>query len=76
MVGHIKELLGRLEFHTGVGQFVFISRVGSYWAAIVHVVAFSLPERKSLMVANFKGRTKEPMALKTFFMPLEYFPQK
>ncbi len=42
MVGHIKELLGLLEFHPSVGHFEYVCRLGSFLAAMFHVVAVSL----------------------------------
>ncbi len=39
-MGHIKELLGLLEFHPSVGHFEFVRRLGSTWAAMFHVAAF------------------------------------
>ncbi len=41
MVSHIKELLGLLEFHPSFGHFEFGRRLGSSWASMFHVVAFS-----------------------------------
>ncbi len=42
VVGHIKGLLGLLEFHPSVVHFEFVRRSGSSYAALFHVVAFSL----------------------------------
>ncbi len=42
-MGHIKELLGLLEFHPSFGHFEFVRRLGSSCAAIFHVVAYPLP---------------------------------
>ncbi len=42
VVGHVKELLGLLEFHPSVGHFEFVCRLGSFWVAMFHVVALSL----------------------------------
>ncbi len=42
VVSHIKELLGLLEFHPSFGHFEFGRRLGSSWASMFHIVAFSL----------------------------------
>ncbi len=42
MVGHIKELLGLLEFHPPFGHFEFARRLGSTWASMFYVEAFAL----------------------------------
>ncbi len=42
VVGHIKELLGLLEFHLSVGHSEFFRRLGSSWAAMFHAVGFSI----------------------------------
>ncbi len=44
MVGHIKDLLGPLEFYPSDGHFEFVRRLGSSWAAMFHVEAFSLSD--------------------------------
>ncbi len=42
VVDHSKEVLSLLEFHPSFRHFEFVRRLGSSWAAMFHVVAFSL----------------------------------
>ncbi len=42
VVGHIRELLGLLEFHPPFGRFEFVRRLGSTGASMFYVAAFAL----------------------------------